>query len=218
MVQFELHRDKYLTFVTDNERLVASLRRKEFVLQHRSELLFGALMIDTDGDGYRSAVAIEPWLEQLAEDGQLGPFIVSCHKSSGGRIQDLVVFANGKYDRDAVDRLNECVRQSAGAPPGVSLVVGRVRTLLHMEPERDHPDDALYEKAAALILETRRASVSLLQRRLRIGHARASRLMQQLEARGVVGPYVKTKPRSVLLAVGAEPGAAAENARREAEG
>ncbi|WP_281385048.1 DNA translocase FtsK [Cohnella nanjingensis] len=215
MIQIELHRDKYLTFITDNEKLVAWLRRKEFVLRQPAGPSFSAVMIDSDEAGYRTAVAIEPWLEQIAEEGQLGPFIVSCHKSSGGRVQDLVVYANGKYDRETIDRLNECVRQSAGSPPGVSFVMGRVRTLLDMDPVQTKDDD-LYEEAAALILETRRASVSLLQRRLRIGHARASRLMTLLEERGVVGPYAKTKPRSVLVAVGASGSPASRDVLDEA--
>lgn len=60
-------------------------------------------------------------------------------------------------------------------------------------------DDELYEEAVELILEMQTASVSMLQRRFRIGYTRAARLIDEMEARGIVGPYEGSKPRSVLL-------------------
>lgn len=59
-------------------------------------------------------------------------------------------------------------------------------------------DDDLYEEAVELILEMQTASVSMLQRRFRIGYTRAARLIDEMEARGIVGPYEGSKPRSVL--------------------
>jgi len=60
-------------------------------------------------------------------------------------------------------------------------------------------DDELYERALRLILESRKASVSLIQRRMKIGYARAGRLMDLMEDRGIVGPYQGSKPRHVLV-------------------
>lgn len=60
-------------------------------------------------------------------------------------------------------------------------------------------DDPLFADAAKLVLEQGHASVSLLQRRFRIGYARAGRLMDILEERGIVGPYDGSKPRDVLM-------------------
>lgn len=60
-------------------------------------------------------------------------------------------------------------------------------------------DDDLYDEAVELILEMQTASVSMLQRRFRIGYTRAARLIDEMEARGVVGPYEGSKPRAVLL-------------------
>lgn len=60
-------------------------------------------------------------------------------------------------------------------------------------------DDELYEEAVALIVEMQTASVSMLQRRFRIGYTRAARLIDEMEARGVVGPYEGSKPRAVLI-------------------
>lgn len=60
-------------------------------------------------------------------------------------------------------------------------------------------DDELYESAVDLIVEMQTASVSMLQRRFRIGYTRAARLIDEMEARGVVGPYEGSKPRAVLI-------------------
>jgi S-DNA-T family DNA segregation ATPase FtsK/SpoIIIE len=60
-------------------------------------------------------------------------------------------------------------------------------------------EDPLYEEAKRVVIEARKASASLLQRRLRIGYARAARLIDMLEERGVVGPGEGAKPREVYL-------------------
>ncbi|WP_453996842.1 DNA translocase FtsK [Bacillus nitroreducens] len=60
-------------------------------------------------------------------------------------------------------------------------------------------DDELYDEAVQLIIEMQTASVSMLQRRFRIGYTRAARLIDAMEARGVVGPYEGSKPRAVLI-------------------
>ncbi|MBS4172578.1 DNA translocase FtsK [Bacillus sp. FJAT-49736] len=60
-------------------------------------------------------------------------------------------------------------------------------------------DDELYDDAVQLIAEMQTASVSMLQRRFRIGYTRAARLIDEMENRGVVGPYEGSKPRVVLI-------------------
>ncbi len=60
-------------------------------------------------------------------------------------------------------------------------------------------DDELYEEAKKIVIEAGRASTSYLQRRLRIGYARAARMIDILENRGVVGPGEGAKPRDVLI-------------------
>lgn len=59
--------------------------------------------------------------------------------------------------------------------------------------------DVLYPEAKAIIIEAEKASASFLQRKLRIGYARAARLLDMLEARGIVGPGEGAKPRKVLI-------------------
>ncbi|MEX3911052.1 DNA translocase FtsK [Bacillus paralicheniformis] len=59
--------------------------------------------------------------------------------------------------------------------------------------------DDLYDEAVALVVSMQTASVSMLQRRFRIGYTRAARLIDAMEERGIVGPYEGSKPREVLL-------------------
>lgn len=61
--------------------------------------------------------------------------------------------------------------------------------------------DELFDQAVKIVVESGQASVSLLQRRLRVGYARAARLIDQLEAKSIVGPYEGSKPRSVLISL-----------------
>jgi S-DNA-T family DNA segregation ATPase FtsK/SpoIIIE len=61
----------------------------------------------------------------------------------------------------------------------------------------EEEDDPLYEEAKNLVIETKKASASFLQRRLRVGYARAARLIDMMEDRGVVGPGDGAKPREI---------------------
>ncbi|WP_163971276.1 DNA translocase FtsK [Oceanobacillus halotolerans] len=65
-------------------------------------------------------------------------------------------------------------------------------------------DDDLYDEAVQLVTEMQSASVSMLQRRFRIGYTRAARLIDAMEDRGIVGPYEGSKPRTVLISQTAE--------------
>jgi len=70
----------------------------------------------------------------------------------------------------------------------------------------DGDDDPLYDEAKRVVLESRKASASYLQRRLKIGYARAARLLDILENKGIVGPGEGAKPREVYAASGQEQG------------
>jgi S-DNA-T family DNA segregation ATPase FtsK/SpoIIIE len=61
-------------------------------------------------------------------------------------------------------------------------------------------DDDMFEEAQDLVIQVGRASASLIQRHLRVGYARAARLLDLLEAKGIVGPHQGSKPRNVLVA------------------
>ncbi|RIW29297.1 DNA translocase FtsK [Bacillus salacetis] len=90
----------------------------------------------------------------------------------------------------------------------VDYVIGQQRAQYQEEmipdevPEGDSAasvEDDLYDDAVQLIAEMQTASVSMLQRRFRIGYTRAARLIDAMEERGVVGPYEGSKPRTVLV-------------------
>ncbi|HEX3807386.1 MAG TPA: DNA translocase FtsK [Gaiellaceae bacterium] len=67
------------------------------------------------------------------------------------------------------------------------------------EGEFDPDEDALLDKAIEIVVTAQTASVSLLQRRLRVGYTRAGRLIDMLERRGIITPYEGSKPRRVLV-------------------
>ena len=68
------------------------------------------------------------------------------------------------------------------------------------QPEAKEKDyDDLIPQAVDVIFETQQASVSMLQRRLKLGYARAARLVDQMEEMGIVGPFEGSKPRQLLI-------------------
>ena len=68
--------------------------------------------------------------------------------------------------------------------------------------EFDPDEDPLLDKAIEIVVQTQTASVSLIQRRLRVGYTRAGRLIDMLERRGIVSGYEGSKPRRVLVGEG----------------
>ena len=68
--------------------------------------------------------------------------------------------------------------------------------------EFDPDEDPLLEKAIEIVVQTQTASVSLIQRRLRVGYTRAGRLIDMLERRGIISGYEGSKPRRVLVGEG----------------
>jgi S-DNA-T family DNA segregation ATPase FtsK/SpoIIIE len=67
-------------------------------------------------------------------------------------------------------------------------------------PEADSDGyDEMYDQAVAVVADSRQASISMIQRRLRVGYNRAARMIEKMEQEGVVGPADGSKPREVYI-------------------
>ena len=60
-------------------------------------------------------------------------------------------------------------------------------------------NDDMFRDAVRVVVETHKASTSLLQRKLRVGYARAARIMEEMEEQGIIGPADGSRPRDVLI-------------------
>ncbi len=136
--------------------------------------------------------------EKLLGGGDL--LFVSAELSKPRRIQgayipESEVNAVSDFIRDH----NEPTVLSAVIPANGEVVPRDVNNVDFDEFEGSGDDDELLDEAAACVFEAKRASASLLQRRLKVGYARAARLLDLMEARGLIGPGDGAKPRDVYF-------------------
>jgi len=113
---------------------------------------------------------------------------------------DKLIRSQGAYTSDEeIDRItNFCKEQ--GKPEFVTEIHEKLEKPSTDLPEMDNgEDDDLLEQAIEVIRQTKRASTSSLQRRLRIGYTRAARIMDLLEERGLIGPPDGAGPREILI-------------------
>ncbi|HSW92309.1 MAG TPA: DNA translocase FtsK, partial [Patescibacteria group bacterium] len=73
---------------------------------------------------------------------------------------------------------------------------GKGGVVMHFDNEGA---DSMFRDACRVVIETRKASTSLLQRKLRIGYARAARIIEEMEEQGIIGPADGARPRDVLI-------------------
>ncbi len=99
---------------------------------------------------------------------------------------------------DDVERIVSFIKAQADADYDESFDPGEVSETEGDFGSSDDAGDPLFEEAKALVIETQKASASMIQRRLSVGFNRATRLMEELEMAGVIGPAEGTKPRKVL--------------------
>jgi DNA segregation ATPase FtsK/SpoIIIE-like protein len=91
-------------------------------------------------------------------------------------------------------------RQSMPGPPFPSRIPSGQVEFPSLQLRGDtEEDEVLYDRALRMVLESRKPSVSMIQRRLKLGFARAGRLMDLMEERGIVGPYLGSKPRDLII-------------------
>lgn len=117
-----------------------------------------------------------------------------------------LVRAQGPYIRDAeIRKVLEFVRSQKVQTNSVlnsEEIMEKAQTLSNNLDQMD--DETLLEEAIKVIRNTNQASVSILQRKLKIGYSRAARIMDLLEERGVVGPYKGSKARDILIDIAVE--------------
>ncbi len=93
------------------------------------------------------------------------------------------------YDQEVIEEIERKAMQTGSKSTGSDP-----------EPNSDEmAGDEMLPSAVDVILETGQASVSMLQRRLKLGYARAARIVDEMEERGIVGPFQGSKPRDILI-------------------
>ncbi len=106
--------------------------------------------------------------------------VVACVKQSG----------EAQYSDEVIAKIEESIQEKEKGGKGASAAAS--------DPGEDEGDELL-PAAVDVVLETGQASVSMLQRRLKLGYSRAARLVDQMEERGIVGPFEGSKPRQLLI-------------------
>jgi len=97
------------------------------------------------------------------------------------------------YDRE-IEKVVEFIRAQAEPVYDEEILKSEPKSML-LEGGKDE----LYDEAVRVIMETGQASVSILQRRLRLGYTRAARIIDMVEQEGLVGPFEGSKPRQILI-------------------
>lgn len=116
---------------------------------------------------------------------------------SENEVKSVVKFLKDHYDGTLGDELNISNTENRNA-----YFDAIPEEALAQDDDNDDGDHEKYEEAKALVISSGKASTSFLQRRLGLGYARAARMMDILEERGVVGPGSGAKPRDVLIREG----------------
>lgn len=113
---------------------------------------------------------------------------------------DLIRLQCAFVDTPEVDRISEFIGNQRGYPEAYQLPEYVDENAESIRGDFDPDDrDPLFEEAAQLIVTHQQGSTSLIQRKMKLGYNRAGRIIDQLEAAGVVGPFEGSKAREVLL-------------------
>ena len=111
---------------------------------------------------------------------------------SDAEVEAVATYVKDHYNTDYDESIMEDIEKAAQA--------GNKQPAAEPEPNADEmAGDEMLPAAVDVILETGQASVSMLQRRLKLGYARAARIVDEMEERGIVGPFKGSKPREILI-------------------
>jgi S-DNA-T family DNA segregation ATPase FtsK/SpoIIIE len=107
-----------------------------------------------------------------------------------------IVRVHGTYlSEDEIRRITDFLKKQGSPSYDQSILETAEESVIDKEGDYDER----YDDAVALIAQTRMASISMIQRRLRIGYNRAARIIERMEQEGLVGPSDGVKPREVLI-------------------
>lgn len=127
-------------------------------------------------------------------NGKIKPVRVQGCFTSTKEIEKVVDFIKSQTQSEYSNEIMEQVEQSIPVTKAEAKELQKAAG----EPEPGSDEDVL-ERAIEVVVEAGQASTSSLQRRLKLGYARAARMMDELEQMGVIGPYEGAKPRKVLM-------------------
>ncbi|OGZ17732.1 MAG: hypothetical protein A2Z78_00145 [Candidatus Nealsonbacteria bacterium RBG_13_36_15] len=135
--------------------------------------------------------------EKLLGSGDM--LYISSDISKPKRIQ--AAYTSEKEVRRVVNWIKKIEKPTEQTTEDLSESLEKTLTLTEETTESffEGGDDPLFEEAKKVVIESKKASASLLQRRLRVGYARAARLIDMLEEKGIVGPGEGAKPREVYF-------------------
>ena len=113
---------------------------------------------------------------------------------SDGEVESVASYVKENYNAEYSQEVLEEIERKA------QMTGKKPASAVEMEPNEDELDgDEMLPAAVDVILETGQASVSMLQRRLKLGYARAARIVDEMEEKGIVGPFQGSKPRAILI-------------------
>ena len=129
-------------------------------------------------------------------NGKIKPVRVQGCFTSTKEIEKVVDFIKSQTQSEYSNEIMEQVEQNIP----VTKAEGKTKEQRKDsgEPEPGSDED-IFERAIEVVVEAGQASTSSLQRRLKLGYARAARIMDELEEKGIIGPYEGAKPRAVLI-------------------
>lgn len=132
-------------------------------------------------------------------NGKIKPVRVQGCFTSTKEIEKVVDFIKSQTQSEYSNEIIEQVEQSIPVTKAEAKELRAAEKAAAVnEPEPGSDEDVL-ERAIEVVVEAGQASTSSLQRRLKLGYARAARMMDELEQMGVIGPYEGAKPRKVLM-------------------
>jgi S-DNA-T family DNA segregation ATPase FtsK/SpoIIIE len=112
---------------------------------------------------------------------------------SDAEVEKVVNFIKNQEDKaDYDDNIMQEIERNADSTK-------KKGSTINTEDEGEEGTDSMFKKAVEVVVEAQMASTTLLQRRLKLGYARAARIVDELEEKGIVGPFEGSKPRKVLI-------------------